>query len=479
LLAAVEASGAKLVAVGDFRQLGSVGPGGALEALASRHPGHVWTLTDNLRQVDPGERHAVDHLRAGHLPTALGWYLDNGRVHPAATQAQAMAQMVTAWAHDVAAGRDALLVAYHRHAVEMLNHTAREVWEKLGQLSGPELEAPGGRRYRAGDRVITLSPGPDGAWTTSQRAVVTSVDPEAGSLVAVTPEGSELCMGPDYLGVDKLAHAYATTAHRSQGATVDVTYALEDGGGRELAYVSMSRARGQSHVHLVAASVAQAVERLAWAWGQERREAWVLERNSAKTLAELYAERARLARSIPPDHSAELAEAKRLLSLAEQDRQDLGQGTGRWAGTPAAEAALATSRAALEYQRASEASRDKKLGRWARHKSRREVREAGVLFDQALDAWRYVGEPQERSLQSHYQQLGTEVAGLERAQQARDEFLAQDPTLLGRLAELSRTIRAQGDDERQRYFNLHRRGQQLQFQHGHDLGVDTGRGIDL
>ena len=54
LLAAVEASGAKLVAVGDYRQLGSVGPGGALEALAARHPGHVWTLTDNLRQVDAG-----------------------------------------------------------------------------------------------------------------------------------------------------------------------------------------------------------------------------------------------------------------------------------------------------------------------------------------------------------------------------------------------------------------------------------------
>jgi ATP-dependent exoDNAse (exonuclease V) alpha subunit len=54
LLAAVEASGAKLVAVGDYRQLGSVGPGGALEALAARHPGHVWALTDNLRQSTPG-----------------------------------------------------------------------------------------------------------------------------------------------------------------------------------------------------------------------------------------------------------------------------------------------------------------------------------------------------------------------------------------------------------------------------------------
>jgi hypothetical protein len=144
----VEASGAKLVAVGDFRQLGSVGPGGALEALATRHPGHVWTLTDNLRQVDAGERRALDHLRSGHLPTALNWYVRHGRVHPALSPERAMYDMVRAWAYDVADEKDALLVAYHRDAVETLNRAAREVWQELGRLSGPELEAPGGRRYR-------------------------------------------------------------------------------------------------------------------------------------------------------------------------------------------------------------------------------------------------------------------------------------------------------------------------------------------
>jgi ATP-dependent exoDNAse (exonuclease V) alpha subunit len=119
LLAAVEASGAKLVAVGDYRQLDAVGPGGALEALSKRHPGHVWTLRDNLRQVDPGERHALDHLRAGHVPSAVNWYLGQGRVHPAASRAQATSDMVMAWAQDAIGGRDALMVAYHRDSVEM------------------------------------------------------------------------------------------------------------------------------------------------------------------------------------------------------------------------------------------------------------------------------------------------------------------------------------------------------------------------
>ncbi len=234
-----------------------------------------------------------------------------------------------------------------------------------------------------------------------QRAVVVAVDPAHGSLVAVTPEGAELRMGPEYLGADKLGHAYATTAHRSQGSTVDVTYALEDGGGRELAYVAMSRARHESHVHVVAPGVAQAAERLAWAWGQERREAWALDHQAIKSLAERNHERVQLARSIPPDRSAELAEARRRLSLAEQDRQDLRQGTGRWAGTPAGHAAQAACVAALDYQRASEAVQDKSLGLWGTHKAQREVRETGEPFDQALEAWRVFGEPHEYPLKSN------------------------------------------------------------------------------
>ena len=120
---------------------------------------------------------------------AVGWYALNNRVHPAPTPGQAMLDMVRAWAYDVAEGKDALLVAYHRDAVERLNAAARLVWQELGHLFGPELEAEGGRRYRAGDRVVTLSPGRDGAWVTSQRAVVSSVDLATCSLVAVTPEG--------------------------------------------------------------------------------------------------------------------------------------------------------------------------------------------------------------------------------------------------------------------------------------------------
>ena len=59
LLGAVERAGAKLIVVGDDRQLDAVGPGGALTALAGRHPEQVWALSDNLRQTNPAERGAL------------------------------------------------------------------------------------------------------------------------------------------------------------------------------------------------------------------------------------------------------------------------------------------------------------------------------------------------------------------------------------------------------------------------------------
>jgi hypothetical protein len=478
LLAAVESSGAKLVTVGDYRQLGSVGPGGALEALVSRHPGHVWSLTDNLRQRDPAERHALDHLRVGRVPSAVNWYREHGRVHAAPSKDIAMYEMVKAWAADVAEGREALLVAYHRDSVEALNRAAREVWGKLGRLSGPELEAPGGRRYRAGDRVITLAPGQGGAWVTSQQAVVASVDLETQSLVARTREGAVLRIGPDEIVSDKLAHAYAITAHRSQGSTVDVTYALEDGGGRELAYVAMSRARGESHVHVAAPGLSQAAARLEWAWGDERRQAWAIGNEAESSLGELYDERVPLSRLMPPDLSHQLDHVRRQSHAVERDLADLYDGTGRWAQMSAGHAARAVREAALERQRARQLLENPDLGRWSRHKARRALAAKGDRFDKALTAWENTAGPYATRLEAERERLGSEAARLEQARNSREEFFAKHPEVPRRLAELDRAIERAEENERQRSWELLK-----EREHARRLGLshdlDHGYGMEL
>jgi hypothetical protein len=60
-----------------------------------------------------------------------------------------------------------------------------------------------------------------------------------------------------------------------QGATVDRAHVFADGGGRELAYVAMSRARDTSHVYVAADDLDQAVEDLTVEWTADRRQRWI------------------------------------------------------------------------------------------------------------------------------------------------------------------------------------------------------------
>ncbi len=274
LVVAVEAAGAKAVVVGDHHQLGAVGPGGGLEALVARHHPAVVVLAENVRQRDAGERAALEQLRAGDLGSAVSWYRANGRIVAEGDRAGALDAAVDAWDADRLGGHDTVLLAWRRRDVAALNARARKRCVEAGMVAGPELAAPGGRRYGAGDRVVFLAPGA-GRWVTSERAVVEEVGD--ASLVVRFGDGRREVVAGEDLGAERLDHAYALTVHRTQAATVERAHVVADGGGRELAYVAMSRARATSHVYVVADDIDQAAEDLGAEWGRERRQRWVLD----------------------------------------------------------------------------------------------------------------------------------------------------------------------------------------------------------
>jgi ATP-dependent exoDNAse (exonuclease V) alpha subunit len=151
-------------------------------------------------------------------------------------------------------------MAWRRSDVAALNERARERFVAAGLVAGPELEAPGGKRYASGDRVVALAPGERGRFLTSERGTITAV--HQGQLTVRFDDGRSQTLAGEELGADHLDHAYAVTVHRMQGATVDRAHVFADGGGRELAYVAMSRARETSHVYVVADDLDQAGEDL-------------------------------------------------------------------------------------------------------------------------------------------------------------------------------------------------------------------------
>ncbi|MDQ2825584.1 MAG: AAA family ATPase, partial [Actinomycetota bacterium] len=325
LLTAAELARAKVVIVGDDRQLPAIGAGGAMGAFVERHPAAVHVLAENVRQADAGEREALAQLRSGDVGDAVDWYVANHRIVAKPNIEEARKALVMNWAADLKAnpGADVAMFAWRRANVAELNRLGRAAWAELGHLSGPELvvgagsgSGPGSSStaYAAGDRIVTLAPGARGQLVTSERGSVVSVDPGARTLIAEMDDGRMQDFASEDIAGDRLAHGYAVTVHRSQGLTVDRTHGLDDGGGRELAYVRMSRARTKTLIYAVADDVEMAADDLRRSWSNETRQRWAIDRlpssapvpkpapsaSPAVRLARLTAEYESLAALVPP-----------------------------------------------------------------------------------------------------------------------------------------------------------------------------------
>ena len=222
-------AGTKVVMVGDDRQLGAVKVGGALGALVERHGGLVHTLAQNIRQHNEAERAALGELRAGDVARAVEFYVNHGRVATVRSRDEALAHLVDRWAKDALRGKDAAMFAWKRANVAELNRLARERMVAAGRVSGPELVV-GGVRYAAGDRIIALAPLAQGQIVTSEWGVVTEVQAESQRLIIEVEDGRRFRLEQESVAA-KLAHSYATTVHRSQGATHDIAHVYEDGEG--------------------------------------------------------------------------------------------------------------------------------------------------------------------------------------------------------------------------------------------------------
>ena len=125
-----------MLLVGDDRQRAAAGAGGVLRDIDTAHGAR--TLVEVLRFTDPIEGHASLALRAGD-PSAVGFYADHPRLHPSPPTPPST-PVYAAWAADVAAGRDSIMIAPTLEMVAELNARAR----------ADRITAAGGGDDRAG-----------------------------------------------------------------------------------------------------------------------------------------------------------------------------------------------------------------------------------------------------------------------------------------------------------------------------------------
>jgi conjugative relaxase-like TrwC/TraI family protein len=420
----VQRAGAKLVLVGDHRQLDAIGPGGALHALLERQPELVTTLDENVRQHDLAERTALADLRDGSVPDAVAWYAGHDRIHTTPTRTDTLVAMADKWAGDVSAGHRSALLAWRRDDVADLNRLARDRYDQAGHLTGPDLVAPGGRVYAAGDRVVALAPIPTARIVTSQQLTITHVDPDQRTLVVRTGGGRDITLaGPD-IDQQRLDHAYALTVHRAQGATYDRAHVLAAGGGRELGYVAMSRARDHTTIHATADDVDQAVDDLQADWGVPRHQRWITHTPTITTGLEpgtsLPDRVARMQQRL--DHRSPVVSvpmvdlvtqrdhAQMHLSRLQDDLRQLRAGSGPWGFTPEGRAANKLAVARNELSRAQFDAHPHGLSRRQRRTNQRAVAVARTGLQQAEQQWQAVGVPVEERLERDIQTVEAQLA---------------------------------------------------------------------
>jgi conjugative relaxase-like TrwC/TraI family protein len=251
-------AGGKVLLVGDPAQLSAIGTGGAFGLLADRHS--AAQLREVRRFIDDWEADASLALRRRD-PTALPEYAMRGRIH-AGTTDQIETGLFEAWRADACTRYDtgrasALMIVATNEQAAVLSERARHALIQTGAVTdGPTVQLRD-NVASVGDHIVTRRN--DRRLRTSTRGWVVNGDvwtvihtyPDGAADVRRNSDGSTLTLPADYLA-EHTHLAYATTAHRAQGMTVDVCHAAVTAEtSHEQLYVAATRGRNANHLWVI------------------------------------------------------------------------------------------------------------------------------------------------------------------------------------------------------------------------------------
>ena len=262
LMDATEKSGAKLVLVGDDRQLAPVQAGAPFRTLVERMG--AAELTENRRQREGSDREASKDLREGRTREALQTYLDKGTLSVAETRYEGIREIIDKWSREARSDnlKDRVIGATTRAEVAELNRQAREHLKETGVLTGPGTEIrttdrsgnfTGNLEFIVGDRIMFKNN--DRKLGVKNGQVGTLEKMLTGNEIEFTvkmEDGRKVSFSPDRYS--SLKHGYAMTAHELQGMTVEKSFVLvsQRFTDRELNYVLGTRHKGKMGLVLTA-----------------------------------------------------------------------------------------------------------------------------------------------------------------------------------------------------------------------------------
>jgi conjugative relaxase-like TrwC/TraI family protein len=264
LLDHAEQAQAKVVLVGDDRQLAAIDAAGGFRALRLRLGASE--LVENRRQQQAWEREALELVRSGLVEEAVAAYRAHDRVVCAESKPAATLALLNDWWQawqeaERDPSQDVIVLAGRRVEVDRLNVACQQLLAARGRLGHQRLQVED-LQLAVGDRVVC------GRNAIAQlgiangtRGTVTALDPDA-RMLTIRLDGKQprdVTLPGWYLDGRRRGErnrrvdlAYATTGHRAQGLTrwralVRLT-GTED---VNWLYVQLSRARHQTTLYPV------------------------------------------------------------------------------------------------------------------------------------------------------------------------------------------------------------------------------------
>jgi conjugative relaxase-like TrwC/TraI family protein len=253
LVEAVEAADAKLVLVGDHRQLGAVEAGGLFRLLVADSRAAA-ELHQVRRFTHPWEAKATLRLRQGD-DSVLGDYHAHGRI-TGGPREEMIDQALATWRAARAAGESIVVVAPDHATVDALALRARAERVTTGEVEPGGL-AVGSQLVGRGDEIVTtrndrrlITTG--GLWVRNGDRWRVDVRRDDGGLVVSHLDGHGRVVLPADYAAEHVALAYAVTVHKAEGVTVDRAVLLADTAtSAEHLYVGLTRGRHDNRVCVV------------------------------------------------------------------------------------------------------------------------------------------------------------------------------------------------------------------------------------
>ena len=284
LMTEVERAGARLVLVGDEKQLQSIDAGGGFFGLSKRL-GYA-ELKEITRQRDAADRQAVYDLADGMPQAALKSYAERERLVVGEDRANTMERLVADWCRDKTDLKEKLILSSTNRQAATLNQLCQEERHRRGELGRECLAVRDGAEVHAGDRVLFRRNDKRFGVHNGDLATVIEVTTadksarRAGESVTVKLDSGEAVTVPlsksksqSAYDTNNLSLGYCVTTHKSQGATVENTYVFLYGAmtDQQMAYVQVSRARDTTRIYTTDDEAGPELSHLTQAMSRDRR----------------------------------------------------------------------------------------------------------------------------------------------------------------------------------------------------------------